>query len=78
MKRATKPAYILRYAASFHEEPAVKGVSSAVGAAVHNWRPGPSPEKIIASLPHLTVAQVHDALGYFNGGQGEKQEKQNH
>jgi len=35
------------------------------------WRLGLSAEEIPNRLPHLTVAQVFDALSYYNDHQGE-------
>lgn len=64
MKTATEHAYIVR-------EPAVKGTRTPVRAIVENWRLGLSPEEIVVHLPHLTLAQVFDALSYYSDHQGE-------
>jgi uncharacterized protein (DUF433 family) len=47
-------------------EPIVKGTRLPVGARVELWRLGISAEEIPLRLPHLTVAQVFDALIYYN------------
>ena len=42
-----------------------------VRAIVDVWRQGISPETIPSHLPHLTVAQVFDALSYYSDHQSE-------
>jgi len=36
-----------------------------VRAIVEIWRMGTPPEEITTHLPHLTLAQIFDALSYF-------------
>lgn len=52
-------------------EPVVKGTRTSVRAVVENWRLGLSPEEIVVHLPHLTLAQVFDALSYYSDHQDE-------
>ncbi|WP_413774009.1 DUF433 domain-containing protein [Nostoc sp. MG11] len=40
-------------------------------AIVETWRMGVSPEEIPQGLPHLTLAQVFDALSYYTDHQDE-------
>ena len=40
-------------------------------AIVENWRLGLSPEEIVIHLPHLTLAQVFDALSYYSDHKNE-------
>ena len=40
-------------------------------AIVEIWRLGVAPEEIPRRLPHLTLAQVFDALSYFSDHQDE-------
>lgn len=42
-------------------------------AIVELWRLGVTPEEIPAHLPHLTLAQVFDALSYYADHQTEIQ-----
>ncbi len=71
MKTATEHAYIVRDPAILYGEPAVKGTRTPVRAVVENWRLGLSPEEIVVHLPHLTLAQVFDALSYYSDHQEE-------
>jgi len=44
----------------------IKGTRIAVSTIVGYIRLGESPESIAQSvLPHLTLAQIHDALSYY-------------
>ena len=45
----------------------------AVRAIVELWRMGLSPEEIPTQLPHLTLAQVFDALSYYSDHQDQIQ-----
>ncbi len=71
MSTATEHAYIVRDAAILYGEPIVKGSRTPVRAIVENWRLGISPEEIVVHLPHLTLAQVFDALSYYSDHQDE-------
>jgi uncharacterized protein (DUF433 family) len=42
----------------------VVGTRTPVRAVVELWRLGVAPEEIPSHLPHLTLAQVFDALSY--------------
>ncbi|MEQ1604987.1 MAG: DUF433 domain-containing protein [Pyrinomonadaceae bacterium] len=52
-------------------EPCIKGTRTPVRSIVQNWRLGNSPEEIVAALPHLTLAQVHEAMSYYYDHQSE-------
>lgn len=54
-------------------EPIILGTRTPVRAIVELWRQGIAPEAIPAHLPHLTLAQVFDALSYFSDHQDEIQ-----
>jgi uncharacterized protein (DUF433 family) len=45
--------------------PIVKGTRTPVRAIAELWKFGVTPEEIVVRLPHLTLAQVFDALSYF-------------
>lgn len=71
MSTATEHAYVVRDPAILYGEPIVKGTRTPVRAIVENWRLGLSPEEIVVHLPHLTLAQVFDALSYYSDHQDE-------
>lgn len=52
-------------------EPIIKGTRTPVRAIVEIWRSGVLPEVIPTQLPHLTLAQVFDALSYYSDHQEE-------
>lgn len=52
-------------------EPTIKGTRTPVRAIVEEWRRGVAPEEIPTGLPHLTLAQVFEALGYYSDNQAE-------
>jgi uncharacterized protein (DUF433 family) len=56
---------------SISGEPIIKGTHTPIRAIVEMWRLGVAPEEIPARLPHLTLAQVFDALSYYSDHQGE-------
>jgi uncharacterized protein (DUF433 family) len=47
-------------------EPVVKNTRTPVRAIVERWKFGESAEEIVRNLPHLRLAQVFDALGYYD------------
>lgn len=52
-------------------EPIIKGTRTPVRAIVEEWRRGVAPEEIPTGLPHLTLAQVFEALSYYSDNQAE-------
>jgi uncharacterized protein (DUF433 family) len=52
-------------------EPVIVGTRTPVRAIVELWRQGVLPEEIPNRLPHLTLAQVFDALSYYSDHQHE-------
>jgi uncharacterized protein (DUF433 family) len=68
---ATEHLYIVRNPQILSGEPIIKGTRTPVRAIVENWRMGIAPEEIPTHLPHLTLAQVFDALSYFSDHQQE-------
>jgi len=59
-----------RYIVSIPEilggEPVLQGTRTPVRAVVELWRTGTPAEEITLDLPHLTLAQVFDALSYYS------------
>lgn len=52
-------------------EPIIRGTRTPVRAIVETWRLGVTPDEIPSRLPHLTLAQVFDALSYYSDHQDE-------
>ncbi len=66
MTTATQHFYIVSDDQILAGEPIIKGTRTPVRAIVEVWRLGIAPEEIPAHLPHLTMAQVFDALSYYS------------
>lgn len=47
-------------------EPVIKNTRTPVRAIVERWKFGESAEEIVRNLPHLRLAQIFDALGYYD------------
>ncbi len=71
MMRATEHLYVVTNDQILSGEPIIKGTRTPVRAIVGLWRQGVSPEEIPRHLPHLTLAQVFDALSYYSDHQAE-------
>lgn len=63
--------YITRNEEILGGEPVIRGTRTPVRAIVELWRMGTAPEEIPRHLPHLTLAQVFDALSYYSDHQTE-------
>ena len=71
MEAIIKHCYIIRDQAILGGEPIIKGTRTPVRSIVENWRLGLSPEEIAIHLPHLSLAQVFDALSHYSDNQKE-------
>jgi uncharacterized protein (DUF433 family) len=71
MDTAVQNRYITSDEKILSGEPIIKGTRTPVRAIVEMWRMGNSPEEIVQGLPHLTLAQVFDALSYYSDNQEE-------
>jgi uncharacterized protein (DUF433 family) len=71
MKTITEHCYVVRDPAILSGEPIISGTRTPVRAVVEFWRLGMAAEEIPNSLPHLTLAQVFDALSYYSDHQTE-------
>jgi uncharacterized protein (DUF433 family) len=71
MTHATGHRYIVRADDILSGEPIVVGTRTPVLAIVELWRMDLTPEAIPTRLPHLTLAQVFDALSYYSDHQDE-------
>jgi uncharacterized protein (DUF433 family) len=71
MVQATDNRYIVRDEQILSGEPIIKGTRTPVRAIVETWRMGVAPEEIPNGLPHLTLAQIFDALSYYSDHKDE-------
>ncbi|NJO83856.1 MAG: DUF433 domain-containing protein [Blastochloris sp.] len=71
MSTTTAHRYIVRDPGILSGEPIISTTRTPVRAIVELWRQGIAPEAIPHSLPHLTLAQVFDALSYYSDNQEE-------
>jgi len=63
--------YVTRNPEILGGEPIIIGTRTSVRAVVGLWRLGVMPEEILTHLPHLTLAQVFDALSFYLDHQAE-------
>lgn len=68
---STQHIYVTRDPAILHSEPIIRGTRTPVRAIVEHWKFGDSPETIVHKLPHLRLAQVFDALSYYDDHRAE-------
>ena len=71
MLQATRHRYVVTDPTILSGEPIIEGTRTPVRAIVELWRAGTQPEEIPSHLPHLTLAQVFDALSYYSDHQDE-------
>jgi uncharacterized protein (DUF433 family) len=71
--KATGHRYIVTDERILSGKPIILDTRTPVRAIVELWRQGIAPEAIPTHLPHLTLAQVFDALSYFSDHQDEIQ-----
>ena len=71
MMQTTAHLYIVTDEQILSGEPIIKGTRTPVRAIVEMWRQGVPPETISQHLPHLTLAQIFDALSYYSDNQDE-------
>ena len=70
-QESTEHPHIVRSPKMHRGEPAIRGSSITVRTIVERTRLGEAPERILEALPSLSLAQVHDALGYYYDHPGE-------
>ena len=71
MVQSTEHLYIVKDKNILNGEPIIKGTRTPVRAIVETWRMGIPPEEIANGLPHLTLAQIFNALSYYSDCQDE-------
>lgn len=69
MTKTTEHCYVVTDDDILSGEPIIAGTRTPVRAIVELWRLGIAPEEIPDRLPHLTLAQVFDALSYYSDHQ---------
>ncbi|CAN5240201.1 hypothetical protein BH20ACI1_BH20ACI1_02430 [soil metagenome] len=52
-------------------EPIIKGTRTSVRTIVEKWRLGYTSEELVRGLPHLTLAQIFEAMSYYYDNQAE-------
>jgi uncharacterized protein (DUF433 family) len=62
----TEHRYVTSEEAILNGEPIIKKTRTPVRAIVELYRLGVAPEEIPTHLPHLSIAQVFDALSYYS------------
>lgn len=62
----TDHRHIVRNERILSGEPIINGTRTPVRAIVETWRMGIIAEEIPHHMPHLSMAQVFDALSYFS------------
>lgn len=67
----TEYRYITRMPGVCDGRPIIKGTRTPVEAIVGYYKMGLSVEEILEGLPHLTPAQVYEALSYYHDHQAE-------
>ena len=63
--------YVTRNSEILGGEPIISNTRTSVRAIVGLWQLGIMPEEILNHLPHLTLAQVFDALSFYLDNQLE-------
>ncbi|HYP39908.1 MAG TPA: DUF433 domain-containing protein [Chloroflexia bacterium] len=71
MMQSTDHLYIVTDNTILSGEPIIRGTRTPVRAIIELWRQSITPEQIPVHLPHLTLAQVFDALSYYSDHQAE-------
>jgi uncharacterized protein (DUF433 family) len=71
MATATNHRYVVSNPQIAGGEPIIDGTRTTVRAVVEIWRMGVAAEEIPRRLPHLSLAQVFDALSYYSDHQEE-------
>lgn len=64
--QATQYPYIESVPDVLGGEPVIKGTRTPVRAIVEHWKFGDPPEEILSHLPHLRLAEIFDALSYYD------------
>ncbi len=66
MLTVTEHKYVVTDKKILGGEPVIKGTRTPIRAIVEIYRLGTPPEEIPSHLPHLSLAQVFDALSFYS------------
>ena len=66
MSILTEHPYVVKDEKILGGEPIIKDTRTPVRAVVEWWRFGVTPEEIKENLPYLSLAQIFDALSYYD------------
>lgn len=66
LRQPTDHPYVESIPSVLSGEPVIKNTRTPVRAIVERWKFGETPEEIARNLPHLRLAQIFDALGYYD------------
>jgi len=66
LRKPTDHPYVESVPTILGGEPVIKNTRTPVRAIVERWKFGETPEEIERNLPHLRLAQIFDALGYYD------------
>lgn len=67
----TLSRYVIHNPEILSGEPVIVGTRTSVRTMIGLWHLGIMPEEILSHLPHLTLAQVFDALSFYLDHQSE-------
>ena len=67
----TEHPHIVRRTGAAGDTAVLAGTNIGVWFIVRQLRTGDTPEDIVASLPHLTLAGIYDALSYYHDHRAE-------
>lgn len=70
-RTATDHPYIESVPTILQGEPVIRDTRTPVRSIVERWKFGETPEEIARNLPHLRLAHIFDALGYYDDHRGE-------
>ena len=65
-RQPTDHPYIESVPVILSGEPVIKNTRTPVRAIVEHWKFGDTPDEIARNLPYLRLAQIFDALGYYD------------
>jgi uncharacterized protein (DUF433 family) len=71
LRKPTDHPYIESIPTILSGEPVIQNTRTPVRAIVERWKFGETPEEIARNLPHLRLAHIFDALGYYDDHQEE-------
>lgn len=71
MVTATEHPHVVRNPSIGQGEPIIRGTGIRVRILVEYWRLDTPPQELLQYFPHLTLAQVLDALSYYEDHQEE-------